>query len=96
MYELGTIWKYFSVYDLYLISKLVSIFHISGQCSFCGNTVDGSSCSGCCNVSRKINAEMFRPYSLKDKQNTNVARQAVLLSKMLLELKYTLVSNVQG
>lgn len=33
---------------------------------------------------------------VKDKQNTDVAREAVLLGKMLLELKYTLVSNIQG
>ncbi len=39
-------------------------------------------------------SETFRPYSLKDKK-TDVARQAVLLSKMLLELKCTLVSNIQ-
>lgn len=73
---------------------LISIFHdILGQCSFCGNTVDGSSCSGCCNVSRK---KKCWDVSVKDKQNTDVAREAVLLGKMLLELKYTLVSNIQG
>lgn len=51
-----------NVFWLNLIPKLVSVFHsYFVHCSFWGNTVDGSLCSGCCNYSRNKKKKKFLP-----------------------------------